>query len=898
MDTKIYNNLVNFNDIIFSNSDQKGGGSDDIIITFTYKKYLDDSGNTLDESHYNNIYIVFLENDRFIAYEMFQIVLSNTYSITLPRKPDTVHRFKFMRGDKLEFLDIDYFLSNLPGAIPVIKDDRDTQIDDPIDINEWNTAWRWIYPSKNDQGQTYYFTYYLPTIVTLRSGNEIQVTINRTFDSLYENFNIQTATEIFIRKLDGSSENITLSDIDIGTNIDFLDTKYFKYKILCHNLGCTESNIIKYIDANLYNKYTQTSVRNENMLQYFEENIEANIRIVKPQLNLLQSKIEQLLNQDFEDKYVGNFNSASPPNKVKIIDAILYPTDQEKARYYFYDQMIYTAEKPSSNNTFTTFIDGMKVEYVTNLEIKQNDVYKSMDDIFGIFEKLSSVSVNLFSSFPMSLLEYIEAKNNMKKDCYKYFVRCLLFRLLLDTNVKPISVPSDFIKIDNEYLNMIKFNEGYNKIVVNPISANYKLGKLTTDFSNTITINNVGPLSVDYYDIKSDCLINKETNMYFYDINQKFLFNLNWIAKYLGNLIYQLNEQSLALPQRYPTKYYDYSTLPGGPLKKLIDIINKNTDDKSGNTFYKYLKAVYNLSENIKVSNAYKPKPNNKKIDNTGKFDTSKSSIPTKILTNAFTNVLIAETDTISVKISKSFGKKYTNEIELDSLNTINDALIILEKPIRLFARSFWINMNEITITNFINDLTVLNKIKLYYKILYIGTLLKSNLIDSKIELSYKASEFKITADSKSVNKLVNDKSSLEFFELINNNDTINKLFKLARHHLVRGNLILDTPPFLLEHSDMILSQPYIQNIRGIETIDDTFTNSRKYLILELFKIESNKIDMLNFSGVLLNLIDETNTDPIKGAVTAFKNIVDQMVTKEKHVNDALNLIPNVILTY
>jgi len=139
--------------------------------------------------------------------------------------------------------------------------------------------------------------------------------------------------------------------------------------------------------------------------------------------------------------------------------------------------------------------------------------------------------------------------------------------------------------------------------------------------------------------------------------------------------------------------------------------------------------------------------------------------------------------------------KKYT----VDRLNYI---LLMYEQLIHRFSRSYWISQKKINQDTFIRNLSLKNKYKLFIKMLYIYTLLNnndkivciSNNYDTDIRiknLNHKDPKYNIAIKY----------TELGYIDLINKDETLIKLTKLAMYKVNIGSIQIRTTDDIIKNS-------------------------------------------------------------------------------------------------
>lgn len=912
--TNVYKLITNTKNI--NNIQQSGGKDKRISITFMYRKNykLDDDTDLYIKENFNKLFIVL---DDFSAYEMKQHILNDYYSITLILKENELFRFKFMRDSHLEFLDQDPILKTRYGELPNTDPDYDN-------VNSWKTRWRWIYPKTIDNKQIYFFSFYVPKFNDIIENKDSNITFNdfnenNTNEKISKNFKIQASTKpIILKQISGNiREEISLNEVDIGNVDDMNSPNNLLLNILRHNLGYDTSAEEVYVGQKnvieIMNTYHQSGCRNENLLEYIDNKIIKNIDILTAQLEFIESTIADFLS--INETTIGPGPGPGPTYYLQLRDKLDNGALTNKPGYindtvprhdtldiYFYDQMVYYSEITNTLHEYNVNISGLDIKLKINIEMKTNPLINKISSIFDAFQnKLFNVTSNVFNSFPMSLLEYNEFILNYIKTCKLYYDKWLVFNILWKIytrqhifilNTNPTAAFN--LEINGENITLAELKSP-SVPIPGPDKKSNLLFKLKTNildkFNNCFhdDLTDLTIVGKKIFHMNTNCLYNPDTKGFFNNINKTFLFNLYWIDKYIGDLRYQYTKVATTFGLVYPSYSYTPDITRVGPIIQLKEVIENNTKD---GTFYMFIKSLYDYCNDDISMNNFNSTNYTKTLSSDGELNTIESELSKKVYS---INNNVNKTDIQDQAINKLTEstvplfvltkiKKIDNTINLDTTNKISQALSIYEPQIRSFARSFWINLTEISIDAFLDSLTHINMVKLYYKLLFIVSLLTSNK-SGTLKLKDDSGILKINNNTYNIS----DRSSLDFYELINYNDTFKKLLQISRHFVIRGELTLKTSERLLKNKYFDIYEPVVKIINIDALGDDTsFDNAIKFKAINFQIISGNSKQLNNVVGLVLGAV-------INPTVIT---IVDSLHKKLMKDSDVLGNIPSTELEY
>jgi hypothetical protein len=891
------NNIVNFNSIIDVKTKKiinkmKGGTNETVSVTIIYQKTLSKEYG-LSEIDNQDLYLV---TDKMDGYKMERIVIPDVYSVTIRNIPiDRFFRFKFLRGTYLEVLEEDAVLKSLNTVQPAIINNG-CNAGDPLngfeDYNKWNARWRWIFPTSKDVNRIYFFTYYVPNFsdafacpdrnnffISENNGLGNKEGLMKSMYSIKDNNN-----KITIKNIDGNVvDTIELVEKEITDNAN-VETS--KKNILKNNLGTNIEPIGVINDAYLH--YVKRGVRNENFISYFSKSIEHNINIVKTQLVFLESEIKKLNDDQFFRAVNDEYN-------------LILNNDQNKVAYAMCNQLAYKfVDNGVHVYEYKIFFGGLRIDFKCNINLESREFISIIDNILSSFEKLSTVSVNCFTFLPITFTEYLEFKLNYKSQSKKFaeqllFLYCLIYQKLIECEINGSSINIGTATVSGGQT-IHKLND--TKITLDSIN-----GIVVDCITDSIVYQQKGTYITTLNFIPNFLLLNDKVKQYFANITQRHLLTMNWVTKNLLGLVYQKSSNQI---DYNGNKYdvYSYNAIENGvmlhPKKSIED--NTNGDEKLVHTFFNGLMDFYKNYDDTIANNLGT-------VDLTGNNFTLKK-VATDIAKNvSMINKLfgtisepdpglaVVEDQITTETITKIISKKLKNgSIYLTKVDAINETYAMFGRELKLFSHSFWLNLNDISINIFIQYLTEINRAKLFYKFACIYALLGSEIIKS-YGMSLNAGKFEL--DGKEINTPIVNRSSIEYYNLINHNDTLNKLFKIARTNLVTGTITLNLKDEILKNETLDLTQYFIQNVSILPAISKDIFTDGKFGTFSGQKI--NGIGIINAVSILLQLVDEEQRG-VAGVGKAphenFKKQVNRMHDDLKHHISVINMISTFDLRY
>jgi len=531
--------LIQFDSIInnIQHTQYTQVGGRQIIVNILYDKNykLEHADPDIIRENFDKIFLV---NENFEAIEMRQTYLPNLYSISLTVEANRPFLFKFMRNNLLEYLDEDPFLiSYQPPLFPsYIYNDSDEPWfagtpklasavgmlskfsglsvlkkkagltpaslgppkyepydgDQPIDnVYKWSTRWRWILPRDENNGQKYFFTFYIPKLTfepinknVLMRNEPYSIGYSQKLEKIPAGYLIQNKKQLITMK-DVNGDTIGkpfyLNDVNIGTILDPNDSNNWLFRLIKHNLGY-DANIVLTVN-NLYPKdgnYIETvnrlfndfSCRNANMTQYIARCITDNVEIAKVQLNLLKTEISQLMRVTGNGGGAGYLNTpaiagitlnkpGSPgyynffsgkPAASPIMPAILGtrlnysdPAKLGKENYFLTQFSVYPSVVRTYHRYNITIVD-INIEMNVNVDIKNHPVQEVLQRIFQIFlNTLPNTDERVVKSFnTLSIMEYIEFIKSNVKEGFRYIQKWIVLNVLKNARNAGPSTPNGF----------------------------------------------------------------------------------------------------------------------------------------------------------------------------------------------------------------------------------------------------------------------------------------------------------------------------------------------------------------------------------------------------------------------------------------------------------------------
>lgn len=775
---ELYQNHVKLNQLCVNSHNhnyRQSGGAKYVNITIVYCSH----------DHPSIISDMYVVLDDMSAYKMNNVIVSKQFAINLSVQANKFFKFKFLKNNKLEILDEDIVLRQLSDVYPTVGD-----LNVVDDLNKCSARWRWIFPTENEIKPIYFFTYYLPYYdncdKTDRSLNKIADDTNllETDVTIKNKFAVKPNNNTVVVKNSSGKviDRIALPEILLNDNVDDI-----KEKLVEHNLDSNGNN---------YNNYVRTGVRNENILMYYNLIIRKDVRLVHTQLQNLTAHINELnalIKTTSGKSYEYNWltKSANAPNQIA------------KSNNLNYYPLMYNVKIDPTLKQYVLFLNGLKIEFKSNVHLEINNELIDVIDRIGLIfiNYLSNITANCFSELPLSILNYIEFFKKYKQTSENYAVKCLFLYCYNNSNCQ--------IQTNDCYLHEFKVNDV--AVSTNPNSdGNKKLQEIYNTYSHIIQPH-INPLNKIL--LNMDYLRHPKIKFLFNNVNEKHILTMDWLIKNLMHLVYVNNT---AIGDPIIVDYNDGTSDNSCTLIKLQNLIKNNITSPS---FYDILNKFYLTASNYNTLSLYNGTNRDAyKIELNGDF---KFTYDNAEYMNPIIDRIIKEASDMNAKIldkiihvdSHVYFIKYEN---------INEFMLIFKDKIKLFGNSFWLNLNDMTFDDFYNNLSELNKDKIQYIFAHVLAYLQSDLLETPIDMS----------DVQNVP----DRSAIEFFNLINKNEYLNKLFKLARYHSVVGNLLVDMQIIVV--------------VNNIETvlyhIDGAANNDTKNTINKLYNEIGHKTDSID----------------------------------------------------
>ena len=217
----------------------------------------------------------------------------------------------------------------------------------------------------------------------------------------------------------------------------------------------------------------------------------------------------------------------------------------------------------------------------------------------------------------------------------------------------------------------------------------------------------------------------------------------------------------------------------------------------------------------------------------------------------------------------------------------------LMEFEIKLFGNSFWLELGDITFENFINGLSKINKIKLYYKFAYINAYITSTHFSEQITVLDDKIQIKNSGGNLEGENTIKGRPTINFYRLINYNETLNKLYNLARYYIIRGELTIDTKPIDLIETGKKLSMDYLST-------NDVFSDNTKYKSDIKLKTSDllSVVKLVTMLQIMLYAVDSYVDPSTNEILEPFKEIVDILYEDRKNRDDIIDIIRSAELLY
>ena len=389
---------------------------------------------------------------------------------------------------------------------------------------------------------------------------------------------------------------------------------------------------------------------------------------------------------------------------------------------------------------------------------------------------------------------------------------------------------------------------------VPPLPSNIKNLKIDDTDQLTFVLPGITTASNDYYEMDIYTSTEDDAKKIVAKIDKKYLLTHEWIQENLIGI------KSI--------------------IETLHNTIKKNIEIKFGNnTFYGYL---FQLNE---ISLKKNPGDDQIALTNENTLTVNTVEYKSKVVKNVNLNPIVTPSDIYKTKLS------HTDIIKFKKYEIISEVMRLMEFEIKLFGNSFWLELGDITFENFINGLSKINKIKLYYKFAYINAYITSTHFSEQVTVFDDKIQIKNSGGNLEGKNTIKGRPTINFYRLINYNETLNKLYNLARYYIIRGELTIDTKPIDLIETGKKLSMDYLST-------KDVFSDNTKYKSNIKLRTSTSDIDLLAMLQIMLYAVD-SYVDPGPNAILEpFKEIVDILYEDRKNRDDIIDIIRSAELLY
>lgn len=752
-----------------SNLSLFGGNYDDrILINFVYFKILNKDGDGTKQiiEPWTNLYIVDAD---YKAYKMNQGILSNMYVISMHLPINQIFKFKFMRDDKIEFLDEDVDLLSLSHDIPKIDEDADA------------ARWRFIYPNESNDKQIHVYTYCVPNLIfdenlmyaagPMYATNLFQRNESRRkpmpFDTiLSQDTKIQNKKQIKVYDNYGGKfvETIDINDVTLKQNDGI-----WLHDLIRHNLGNDISHTafifnmtfesgseVQYNDIKtMYAYYHNNGCKVENLYLYFSEYVETKINRAATSLKIIESEAKKL--GFSKEKYLGK----------ELFHDSFYAAETVNQYKYNNDQICYKINQSTSKLEISSVINNLSFKMTINGTLETNTILVEIDKILQNIALISEISLDKFGNLPLSIVQYIEFFKKYKLTSLQYMFRCEIINKLLqvskgknlidetieisDANIKgkiiwPLS-PDTYYNISTTYANVGSNDEkAFSKKFMNIISA--------------------------FKGVEQEkWLINKKLKSYFSDIMYDHILTLKWLDQYIFGLYASYTSISVAETENEAA--FTYLQLnpnlgsESGPIAILNSIVQtnigkggkyqiggkkKNGKNKSGegvksgegedgneHQLFNFLVQIKHIVEDELNDNPI----NNINLDIIT-FDNNMNYTAKNIYSTPSNKILRNLRSLLNNNNNNNNGDNYKSNPRYDPLNSdittynkiidnefnikgltidrVSSLLSLFRKQINRLSKAFWLKLDDMNLNQFLTDPTLSqnNLAKIYLKMLYI----------------------------------------------------------------------------------------------------------------------------------------------------------------------------------
>ena len=389
-----------------------------------------------------------------------------------------------------------------------------------------------------------------------------------------------------------------------------------------------------------------------------------------------------------------------------------------------------------------------------------------------------------------------------------------------------------------------------------PLTSNIKNLKIDDTDQLTFVLPGITTTPIDYYEMDIYTSTEDDAKKIVAKIDKKYLLTHEWIQENLIGI------KSI--------------------IETLHNTIKKNIKIASGdNTFYGYLFQLYQIS--------LKKNPGDDQIALTNENTLTVNTVDYKsnVVKNVNLNPIVTPSNIYKTKLS------HTDIIKFKKYEIISEVMRLMEFEIKLFGNSFWLELGDITFDNFIDGLSKINKIKLYYKFAYIHAYITSTHFSEQVTVLDDKIQIKTPAGNLEGDKIIKDRPTINLYRLINYNETLNKLYNLARYYIIRGELTIDTEPIDLIETGKKLSMDYLST-------KDVFSDNTKYksdIKLKTSNLLSD-VELVTMLQIMLYAVDSYVDPGSDEILEPFKEIVDILYEDRKNRDDIIDIIRSAELLY
>ncbi len=824
---------------------------------------------------------IFLVTDKYVAYEMNNLIQNNTYFLELNIPNGEYFKFKFMRDDKLEYLSENGVLKGLTIDTSIIIDAKEQ------DVHKHIYSWRFI--KINDKLITdYFFSYCIPLIKDI-DDNIITTDVVHKYGVL-ENMTIQKQQNIITE----SRKVIHITDVLI--NVDRrLASLYLHatFQIANHNLGNnifdSTINSISPDDLKMHSCY------NNNLLLYMEYLTLNNHSKYNTFLDILGNQTKYFFDQ-YNTNPAGDFH-----NLLQNHFAYHPPIFSNNYLYFSNNSLSSTDKYPHANkndktqiayqlmvghqylNSYNIKLLDLDIQFDTHIKIIQNPIVELLEQyVFTHLKAALQIHSGKFNKLPLTLRDYKLFFDNFKQTCINQIIKCIFIDMLMDDNNDQMhflensfqpSNGSVILPPKNDKLEINGFTFTYDEYMVihgrahtfsdpNKESIIKRLKEIKTNIKSSIGLtyaiitkyrfDNLFLYFIDY-------IYPKE---FYQDVNEKYLLTVSWINKYIVPLVYNINVNGDVITTDDGSGNITYDD-DKSIIKQLYDIFNNNIDITQ-NTVYKYFIDLYQSKDIDTDHTAIKVNYKNILKDRVNYNGNDFSPIGN-------------DYESYKDKKYSIYAKMVQDISRVINNNDTNNLLSLVPDKISLFTKYYWYDLNDIDKKLFIESLSSENQVKLYAKLLVIFSYLLSP------NCSRLMTDFEINGKGN-----FDDTSSIEYIKTIEENETINNLLKLSLYHIYTRQINVKCTKTIIEN-DILNLKLYIKYLESSEIKSELnkggVNRSFKQKIDELPIYIQRDGSLLTYVAALENLLN---------GITNNENFVTEIDRRIKLLADRINIVNNL----